>query len=114
MWVLARLDDVRATLRATDKVTSSQGVTRLRIQAPLVVLTDGEEHARLRKQIQPMFTTGAMASWRAMAEKLASEMVDELVRAPGSDSMTTLANPLQMSLKHHVNRKSDVSGKSGS
>ena len=78
MWVLSRLDDVRATLRATDKVTSSQGVTRLRIQAPLVVLTDGEEHARLRKQIQPMFTTGAMASWRAMAEKLASEMVDEV------------------------------------
>jgi cytochrome P450 len=107
MWVLSRLDDVRATLRATDKVTSSQGVTRLRIQAPLVVLTDGEEHARLRKQIQPMFTTGAMASWRAMAEKLASEMVDELVRAPGSDVMTTLATPLPMSLIAHIMGVSD-------
>jgi cytochrome P450 len=102
MWVLARLDDVRATLRATDKVTSSQGVTRLRIQAPLVVLTDGEEHTRLRKQIQPMFTTGAMASWRAMADKLAAEMVDDLICAPGSDVMAKLATPLPMGLIAHI------------
>lgn len=102
MWVLSRLDDVRATLRATDKVTSSQGVTRLRIQAPLVVLTDGEEHTRLRKQIQPMFTTGAMASWRAMADKLAAEMVDDLICAPGSDVMAKLATPLPMGLIAHI------------
>lgn len=101
-WVLSRLDDVRATLRATDKVNSSQGVTRLRIQAPLVVLTDGEEHTRLRKQIQPMFTRGAMDSWRAMAKKLATEMVDDLVSTPGSDVMETLATPLPMSLIAHI------------
>ena len=101
-WVLSRLDDVRATLRATDQVTSAQGVTRLRIQAPLVVLTDGEEHARLRKQIQPMFTKGAMDSWRAMAGKLATEMVDDLICTPGSDAMAELATPLPMTLIAHI------------
>src|SRR3546814_18464033 len=54
-----------------------------------------------------MFTTGAMASWRAMAEKLASEMVDELVRAPGPDVITTLATPLPMSLIAHLMGVSD-------
>lgn len=101
-WVLSRLEDVRATLRATDKVNSTQGVTRLRIQAPLVVLTDGAEHTRLRKQIQPMFTKGAMDSWRAMAGKLATEMVDDLVSSPGSDVMANLATPLPMSLIAHI------------
>jgi len=47
-WILSRLEDVRGALRDTDRVTSTQGVTRLRFSAPLAVLTDGEEHARLR------------------------------------------------------------------
>jgi len=38
-WILSRLEDVRAALRDTDRVTSTQGVTRLRFSAPLAVLT---------------------------------------------------------------------------
>ena len=52
-WILSRLEDVRGALRDTDRVTSTQGVTRMRFSAPLAVLTDGEEHARLRRQVQP-------------------------------------------------------------
>jgi cytochrome P450 len=52
-WILSRLEDVRAALRDTDQVTSTEGVTRLRFSAPLAVLTDGEQHTRLRKQVQP-------------------------------------------------------------
>ena len=43
-WILSRLEDVRAALRDTDQVTSTEGVTRLRFSAPLAVLADGEEH----------------------------------------------------------------------
>lgn len=57
-FIISRLDDVRAALRDTDQVTSTQGVTRLRMSAPLAVLTDGEEHTRLRKQVQPGFSRG--------------------------------------------------------
>ena len=55
-WILSRLEDVRSALRDTDQVTSTEGVTRLKFSAPLAVLTDGEEHARLRKQVQPGFS----------------------------------------------------------
>jgi cytochrome P450 len=43
--------------------TRSGPVTRLKFSAPLAVPTDGEEHARLRKQVQPGFSKGAMDSW---------------------------------------------------
>jgi hypothetical protein len=56
-WILSRLEDVRSALRDTDQVTSTEGVTRLKFSAPLAVLTDGEEHARLRKQVQPGFSS---------------------------------------------------------
>ena len=47
-FILCRHSDVRAALRDTDAVTSPEGVTRLKIQAPVLVLSDGAEHARLR------------------------------------------------------------------
>ncbi|MGH3640964.1 MAG: cytochrome P450, partial [Mycobacterium sp.] len=84
-WILSRLEDVRAALRDTDQVTSTQGVTRLKMSAPLAVLSDGEEHARLRKQVQPGFSKGAMDSWRGMTEKLAVELVADVLSRPGCD-----------------------------
>lgn len=93
-WILSRLDDVRAALRDTDHVTSTQGVTRVRMSAPVAVLTDGEEHARLRKQVQPAFSKGAMDSWRGMTEKLAVELVSEVLAHPGCDVVQQLAIPM--------------------
>ncbi|CAM2868442.1 cytochrome P450 [Mycobacterium intermedium] len=93
-WILHRLEDVRAALRDTDSVTSSEGVTRIKFTAPLAVLTDGEEHARLRKQVQPGFSKGAMDSWQGMTDKLALELVSELLANPGSDVVRQLAIPM--------------------
>src|ERR1700735_3959950 len=84
-WILSRLDDVRAALRDTNQVTSTEGVTRLRFSAPLAVLTDGEEHTRLRKQVQPGFSKGAMNIWEGMTEKLAVELVSDLLASAGCD-----------------------------
>src|SRR5271167_4740974 len=92
-WILSRLEDVRGALRDTDQVTSTQGVTRLRFSASLAVLTDGDEHARLRKQVQPGFSKGAMDSWRGITEKLAVELVAGLLRNPGGDVVQQLAIP---------------------
>ncbi|CQD22360.1 cytochrome P450 [Mycobacterium lentiflavum] len=97
-WVLSRLNDVRAALRDTDRVTSTQGVTRLRISAPLAVLTDGDEHTRLRKQVQPGFSKGAMDSWQAMTERLAAELVSDLLANPGGDVVHGLAVPMPIRL----------------
>jgi cytochrome P450 len=85
-------------LRDTDQVTSTQGVTRLRFSAPLAVLTDGEEHTRLRKQVQPGFSKGAMKAWREMTEKLAIELVSEVLSNPGCDVVQRLAIPMPIRL----------------
>nr|WP_329809332.1 hypothetical protein [Mycobacterium intracellulare] len=97
-WILSRLDDVRAALRDTDQVTSTQGVTRVRMSAPLAVLTDGEEHTRLRKQIQPGFSKGAMSAWQEIVEKLAVELVSDLLNNPGCDVVQHLAIPMPIRL----------------
>jgi cytochrome P450 len=97
-FVLSRLEDVRAALRDTDRVTSTQGVTRMRFSAPLAVLTDGDEHARLRKQVQPGFSKGAMDSWQGMTEKLAVELVGDMLHRRECDVVQHLAIPMPIRL----------------
>ncbi|MEB4208026.1 cytochrome P450 [Mycobacterium sp. 94-17] len=97
-WILSRLDDIRAALRDTDTVTSTEGVTRLRFSAPLAVLTDGDEHTRLRKQVQPGFSRGAMGAWRLVVEKLAEELVARVVAEPRCDVVQQLAIPMPIRL----------------
>ena len=95
-WILHRLDDVRAALRDTDQVISSRGVTRIQMVADLVVVTDDELHGRLRKQVQPAFTKGALDSWRATIDGLAAELVDDLIANPGEDAVRQLTVPLPL------------------
>lgn len=97
-WILHRLEDVRAALRDTEQVTSSHGVTRIRMAADLVVVTDGEEHNRLRKQVQPAFTKRALDSWQTIVNDLAAELVDTLIAEPGSDVVARLAIPMPLRL----------------
>ena len=95
-WILHRLDDVRAALRDTDQVTSSHGVTRVRMVADLVVVTDGEQHSRLRKQVQPAFTKGALESWRRIIDELAAELVDDMIAAGDCDAVQRLTIPMPL------------------
>jgi cytochrome P450 len=97
-FIISRLEDVRAALRDTDRVTSTQGVTRLRMSAPLAVLTDGQEHTRLRRQVQPGFSKGAMNAWQDMIEKLAEELVANVVANPGCNVVQQLAIPMPIRL----------------
>ncbi len=101
-WILCRLADVRAALRDTDAVTSTEGVTRVKIAAPVLVLTDGAEHARLRKQVQPAFSKGAMADWQEMIDRLAAELVADLLDDPGCDVVQRLAIPMPMRVIAHI------------
>ena len=95
-WIVSRLDDVRAALRDTDKIHSSEGVTRVRMAADLVVVTDGEQHSRLRKQVQPAFTRRALDSWQAITGRLATELVGNVLANPGCDVVEELAIPMPL------------------
>lgn len=101
-FILHRLDDVRAALRDTDQVTSTEGVTRFRLAAPLVVFTDDEEHTKLRKQVLPGFVTGALDCWYQKVEELAAESVAKVIADPGCDLVRRLAIPLPMTVIAHM------------
>ncbi|MED5810865.1 cytochrome P450 [Mycolicibacterium sp. 050232] len=101
-WILSRHEDVRAALRDTDAVTSTEGVTRMKISGPVLVLTDGAEHARLRKQVQPGFSKGAMAGWQEMTDKLAAELVSDVLANPGCDVVQRLTIPMPMRMIAHI------------
>lgn len=97
-WILNRLEDVRAALHATDRVTSAEGVMRVRISAPMVILTDGEQHAQLRRRIQPAFTKGALESWKVRVNQLATDAVANVLAHPGCDVVDNLAVPMPITL----------------
>lgn len=101
-WILNRHEDIRNALRDTAAITSTKGVTRMRISAPILVLTDGDDHARLRRYVQPAFTTGAMSDWKAMVDQLAKELVAEVVANPGCDVMEKIAVPMPIRLIAHI------------
>ena len=66
--MLSRYADVRAAARADDVMSSAEGVTMGRVELPVLLTTDRPAHTRMRKQVQPAFTRGALESWRPMVE----------------------------------------------
>jgi cytochrome P450 len=93
---------VRAALTHTDRINSTQGVTRMRFAVPLVVMTDGEQHARLRRRVQPAFTKRAIDAWTPMIDALARECVADVLANPGCDAVQRLAIPIPIRLIAHI------------
>lgn len=101
-WILSRHEDVRAALTHTDRINSTQGVTRLRFSTPVIVLTDGKQHAELRKKIQPGFTKRAIDAWTPMIDELARDLVADVLANPGCDVVQRLAIPMPIKMIAHI------------
>jgi cytochrome P450 len=56
----------------------------------------------MRRQILPAFTKAALDSWRPMIDKLAVQLVGDLLDNPGSDAVGRLAVPMPMRLIAHM------------
>nr|WP_246829545.1 cytochrome P450 [Nocardia transvalensis] len=97
-WILSKLDDIRTALRNTDAITSSQGVTRIRMTGDVVVLTDGERHTELRKQVQPGFSRKALDDWQSITEEIATDLVTDALADRGGDIVQRLAVPMPLLL----------------
>lgn len=98
IWILCRFGDVRDAARAAGQLSSAEGVTRPRFDAPFLLTTDGEQHAQMRRHILPAFTKPALESWRPTIDHLAAELVDAVLQVPGSDVVQRLAVPMPMRL----------------
>jgi cytochrome P450 len=102
IFMLSRHADVRAAARADDVMSSAEGVTMGRIELPVLLTSDRPAHTRMRKQVQPAFTRGALESWRPMVDRLARDLVTNLIEKPGADVVETLAAPMPMRMIAHI------------
>ena len=98
VWILSRLDDVRAAARDDVNLSSADGPTLIRIRTPILVSLDGEQHARQRRQVMPAFTKAALESWRPIIDRLAAETVHGVLASPGCDVVQQLAIPMPVRL----------------
>ena len=98
VWILSRLDDVRAAARDDANLSSADGPMLPRLRTPILVSLDGEKHARQRRQVMPAFTKAALDSWRPIIDRLATETVQTVLANPGCDVMQRLAIPMPVRL----------------
>lgn len=101
-YVLSRFEDVRAAARDDAALSSAEGVTRARFEVPVLLTMDPPRHTELRRKLQPAFSRGALASWQSTVDLLASELVSDLLAAPGTDMVQRLAVPMPMRMIAHI------------
>jgi cytochrome P450 len=102
IFILSRYDDVRAAARNDAMLTNAEGVTRSRVEIPVLLNLDPPRHSDLRRKVQPGFARGALSSWQGMVDQLAHDLVSELLANPGSDMVQRLAVPLPMRMIAHI------------
>ena len=102
IYMLSRHADVRAAARADDVMSSAEGVTMGRIELPVLLTSDRPAHTRMRKQVQPAFTRGALESWRPMVDHLAHDLVADVMSRPEADVLAMLAAPMPLRMIAHI------------
>jgi beta-dihydromenaquinone-9 omega-hydroxylase len=101
-FILSRYDDVRAAARNDAMLSNAEGVTRSRSEIPVLLNLDPPRHTELRRKVQPAFSRGALNSWQEMVDRLARELVSDMLSNPGSDVVERLAVPMPMRLIAHI------------
>ncbi len=102
IFLLSRYEDVRAAARNDAMLSNAEGVTRSRVEIPVLLNLDPPRHTELRRKVQPAFARGPLSSWQPMVEQLADELVSDLLANPGSDVVQRLAVPMPVRLIAHI------------
>ncbi|XBL81509.1 cytochrome P450 [Mycobacterium shigaense] len=95
-YILSRYADVRAAARDHEVLSSARGVTFSQGSPPFLPTSDQPEHTRMRKQLSPGMTRSALESWRPLVERLAQEVVGNLLTKTTADVVATVATPMTM------------------
>lgn len=67
-----------------------------------MITKDGDEHARLRRLVQPAFTHRAMQEWQSKAEHVATELIEAFPSSGPVDLVRHWAAPLPMAMICHI------------
>jgi beta-dihydromenaquinone-9 omega-hydroxylase len=102
VYILSRYADVREAARNDDVLSSARGVTFSRLRLPFLPTSDPPVHTRMRKQLAPGFTRGALESWRPMIDHLARELVAGLLTQTPADVVSAVAAPIPMRTITHI------------
>lgn len=102
MYVLNRYEDVRAAARDDAALSNSEGVTRVRFEIPVLLNMDPPRHHELRRKVQPAFARGMLAGWQDTVDRLAHELVSDLLDHPGGDVVQRLALPMPIRMIAHI------------
>jgi beta-dihydromenaquinone-9 omega-hydroxylase len=102
IFILSRHEDVRTAARADALLSSREGVVRSRVEVPVLLNLDRPRHTELRRKVQPAFARGALQSWQSMVDRLARELVAELLERPGTDVVRALAVPMPMRMIAYI------------
>jgi beta-dihydromenaquinone-9 omega-hydroxylase len=102
IFILSRYDDVRAAARNDAMLSNAEGVTRSRAEIPVLLNLDPPRHTELRRKVQPAFARGALSGWQETVDRLARELVSELLANPAADVVQRLAVPLPMRMIAHI------------
>jgi cytochrome P450 len=102
IYILSHYEHVRAGARASDVLSSADGISYNRMRSPSLLTVDPPRHTAMRKQAQPAFTRGALESWQAMVEQLAVDHTAPLFANPQVDVVHTLAEPLPTAVIAHI------------
>ncbi len=102
VYILSRYEHVRAGARASDVLSSADGISYNRMRAPSLLTVDPPRHTQMRKQAQPAFTRGALESWQATVVRLARHHTAGLFDQPSVDVVKLLAEPLPTAVIAHI------------
>ena len=102
IFILSRYEDVRAGARASNILSSADGIAYSRMRTDSLLTVDPPRHTEMRKQAQPAFTRGALQSWQAMVEKLSVDHTRPLFADTSVDVVRILAEPLPTAVIAHI------------
>ncbi|ALR13440.1 hypothetical protein MYCSP_20800 [Mycobacteroides saopaulense] len=102
IFILCRYEDVRAAARNDALLSNRDGVVRARFEVPVLLNMDRPRHTELRRKALPGFTRGALEGWAPTVDRLAHELMTDLLDNPGVDVVEHLAVPLPMRMIAHV------------
>lgn len=106
VWAIGRFDDVRMALRADEVLVSGRGIALNEIvnsaNARTTLASDGELHRRRRTVLMKPMMPSALAEVRATLERLADELVANLVGRGSFDGIADFARHLPVSVVSHL------------
>ncbi|OBI44000.1 hypothetical protein A5706_03885 [Mycobacterium sp. E796] len=102
IFILSRYEDVRAGARASEVLSSADGISYNRMRSSSLLTVDPPRHTQMRKQAQPAFTRGALESWQSTVVQLARAHTAGLFDNPPVDIVKLLAEPLPTAVIAHI------------